>query len=77
MNYGMTVAIWLAFYVSFIFIFKERFFENGWIDEIDRPNFMAGNSFFWLLICAMVPIWRVVIAAGFVGAAVMVNDEDD
>ena len=77
MSYGMTVAIWLAFYVGFVFIFKERFFENGWLREEDRPLYMTGNAYFWLLLCAMVPIWRFVVALGFIGAATMVNDDED
>ena len=77
MTYGMSVAVWLAFYISFIYIFKERFFENGWISEEDRPNFMGGGAYFWLLICAMVPLWRIIIAGGFVGAALTVNEDED
>ena len=77
MTYGMSVAIWLAFYISFISIFKERFFENGWVSEDDRPNFMSSGAYIWLLICAIVPIWRIIIAAGFVGAALIVNEDED
>ena len=38
---------------------------------------MTGNAYFWMLLCAMVPIWRFVIALGFIGAATMVNDDED
>lgn len=77
MTYGMSVAVWLAFYISFIHIFKERFFENGWINEEYRSDFMCGSSYIWLLICAMVPFWRIIIAASFVGAALIVNEDED
>lgn len=77
MTYGMSVAVWLAFYISFIHIFKERFFDNGWIHEEDRPNFMRSNSYILFLICAMVPIWRIIIAICLVGAALTVNEDED
>lgn len=62
--YISTVVIWFAIIIGLVFIFSEKFVENGWFKDSElNLNF---NSLCGCFLIALVPVIRLIFAIGAV-----------